>query len=161
MTAVRLHDIWPTFHGSTSGYAKGCRCPECRHARTTASRQWRRANVIMPRGNPVAANGDVYPSENAAARVLGIHGETVRYHLDRHGDLSRVGQNYRGGCPNGGRKTPFCAGGRSWPSVSAFARYAGVSRSTARRWVKAGDLNNIIAAMIKADAQAAQVEIAA
>ena len=162
MTAVRLLDIWPTDHGSTYGYWKGCRCTECRYANTAARRQWRRANGVIPVcGNPVAANGNVYQSENAAGRALGISGETVRGHLNRHGDLSRVGQIYRGGCRNGGKKTPFIAGGRSWPSVSSFARYAGVPRTTARRWVKSGDLNSIIAALIMADAKAAQAKVAA
>jgi len=44
------------------------------------------------RSKPVSGpDGTVYPSHAAAARALGVHNSTIRWHIDRYGDLSMIG----------------------------------------------------------------------
>ena len=76
-------------HG-TSRYKHGCRCDNCRAANTAASRAYRRRLGVMPMGNPVEHDGTIYPSQKAAAAALGVTDVTIRAHLNRYGDLSRV-----------------------------------------------------------------------
>lgn len=76
-------------HGK-SRYKHGCRCDTCRAANTAYSRAYRRRMGMMPRGNPTEHNGTIYPTQNAAAAALGVTDVTIRYHLNRYGDLSRV-----------------------------------------------------------------------
>lgn len=157
MTAVRILDIYPAQHGTANAYYHhGCRCMDCRLFHRNYQREWRRRNGIHEPGSPTEVNGRVYPSQAAAARALGRGPWVIRYHLDRWGDLSRVGKKPGRVHRMGGRKIPFNFMGRSWLSVSEFARCVGITCSTAHRWIKNGDNARLLAAVMKAEAKQAR-----
>lgn len=137
--------------GTISGYSKGCRCNPCRDARREYIRAWRRKNGISPQGNPVDANGVVYPTQRAAAAALGVTERVISYHLNKYADFSRVGKKSGGG--KGGRKNPVECMGREWQSVNALSQYVGVAHSTMWRWIRADDRQSIIGAIMRADAR--------
>ena len=105
----------------------------------------------MPPGNPVEVNGVVYPTQRAAAEVLGVTERAISYHLNKYPDFSRIGKKTGGG--KGGRKNPVEFLGREWQSVSALAHYVGVSHSTMWKWIRTEDKQSIIGAIMRADAQ--------
>lgn len=112
-----------------------------------------------PRACPVLWHGEVYPSQAELARRLGTTTRLIRYHLDRHGNLDRLGKG-RGsaqklGAPISANIVPaktVTVGGRTWPSISAFARYVSRSRSTVLHWRRRGRLDLMVAALMAADA---------
>lgn len=146
-------------HGTTNGYSKGCRCEACRIARRAYVRSWRRSKGIMPQGNPVEVNGIVYPSQSAAAAALGVTERVISYHLGKHPDFSRIGKRSGGG--KGGRRTPVTILGREWQSVTALANHVGVAHSTMWKWIREGDKQSIVGAIMKADAKGLKVKVAA
>lgn len=77
-------------HGTNSKYQMGCRCDDCRAAHRAYEAQRSRKAGVPPPGNPVVHDGIRYPSQSAAAKALGVNESTIRTHLDRYGDLSRV-----------------------------------------------------------------------
>ena len=76
--------------GTNSRYSMGCRCDGCKAAHSAYERDRRRRNGVPPPGNPVVHAGTYYPTQTAAANVLGVSERTIRTHLDKYGDLSRV-----------------------------------------------------------------------
>lgn len=79
-----------SIHGTNSKYQMGCRCDDCKAGHREYERSRRRLDGVPPPGNPVAHAGVLYPTQSAAAAAFGVNERTIRTHLDRHGDLSRV-----------------------------------------------------------------------
>ena len=79
-----------SLHGTNSKYQMGCRCADCKAAHSDYERERRRINGALPVGNPVSHEGVLYPSQSAAAAAFGVNERTIRTHLDRYGDLSRI-----------------------------------------------------------------------
>lgn len=79
-------------HGTRYAYAQqGCRCESCRKANADSCREYHRRRGMQPQGSPCVKNGVVYEKQSDAARALGIDRSTVTYHLNRYGNLDRVG----------------------------------------------------------------------
>ena len=96
-------------------------------------------------------DGTIYISHGAAAKALGVSKRTIGYHLDTWGNLDRVGRE--AARLNASRRRPITIGNRQWVSVALFADYIGHQRETVRNWVRKGDMDRIIGALMKADAQ--------
>lgn len=141
-------------HGTTTGYARGCRCTGCRAAKRLAGKRYRDSLGRQSIGNPCQTpDGRVFPSQAAAARALGVSKSAVSAQLERYGNLSNLGKRPLGR-PYGGKK-PVKVGSREWPSRSALARYLGRHDNCVRDWLKRGRADLLIAALMKADAQMA------
>ena len=82
---------------------------------------------------PVSDGNTVYPSQVAAAAALGTIPKMIRYHLDAHGDLSKLGSGQsRPNCQNAAK--PIDLFGVSFPSrVSAAAALGLTVNSLVRR----------------------------
>lgn len=65
-------------------------------------------------------DGTVYPSRASAARALGVHRNTIRWHLKRFGDLSMVGMLY----------VRCIWRGQEYPTIAAVSKASGRSTST-------------------------------
>lgn len=92
---------------------------------------------------PCIWRGQHYPSQTAAARAANLSPAAVTAHLERHGHLDNLGVargNARG----------FDLDGRAWPSLSAFAREAGIPRNRARYLVAKGRLDELCEALRQA-----------
>lgn len=83
---------------------------------------------------PVAVEirGEVYPSQSAAARALGVSQATVCHALDR-GDIDRVGLRGR-------LLQPIALGGVQYRSTRQAAKALGMSNSQLQRRVRRGDI---------------------
>lgn len=69
----------------------------------------------------VGPDGTIYISQASAARALGVHKSTIRWHLDRYGDLSMLGMLYVR-CSWRGKEYPTLtalskASGRTLPTI--------------------------------------------
>lgn len=65
-------------------------------------------------------DGTVYPSRAAAARALGCHPKTIKWHIDRFGDLKLVGAFY----------VPTEWKGKVYPTSASVAKASGRARHT-------------------------------
>lgn len=84
----------------------------------------------------VDKNGTWYPSQRAFLKAAGIAMPTLQYHLNRHGNLNRVGMgNSRPGNRSAARKTRV--GCRSFVSRKAAAEWLGISIYQFNRWTRA------------------------
>jgi len=93
--------------------------------------------------------GQIYVGLRAVAEAAGVTEHTVSYHLNRHGNLDRLGVVSGG---NGGACGKVVnAFGRSWPSRTALAAHLGRSDSRVSRWVREGRADLLLAALIDAD----------
>ncbi|RJL15284.1 NUMOD1 domain-containing DNA-binding protein [Paracoccus siganidrum] len=73
------------------------------------------------RASPVTGpDGTVYSSHRAAARALGVHAKTIRWHLDRYGDLSMLGMLY----------VRCVWRGREYPTMTALSKASGIGVPT-------------------------------
>lgn len=97
------------------------------------------------RGNPVIGpDGTVYSSQASAARALGVHNKTIRWHLDRYGDLSMLGMLYVR-CAWRGNEYPTLtalskASGRTLPTIiHHLNRHGNLDRLGLGRQGKAGN----------------------
>lgn len=114
----------PIKHGTIYAYkARRCRCDACR----TANREMCRARSAKK-------------SKSA-----------INYHLDRHGNLDRLGA--KPGGPNNGQSKPVRIGGQEWSSQSALDRALGVPLGTVSRWIKAGQLDALTGAVMRMNTQ--------
>lgn len=96
--------------------------------------------------------GRHHPSQIAAAAALGVSVKTVCYHLNKNGDLSRVGVgrgNHHGHTSS--QAEPVVMGDREWPSRTLFARHLGVNAKTVQGWFRRGDTDRILSALMHAD----------
>lgn len=107
----------------------------------------------------IGPDGTVYPSHGAAGAALGVSKRTIGYHLDRHGNLNRVGRV--AARQNHPMRKAVTLAGRQWPSVALLADYLGLHHETVRRWRRVGDVERLLGALMKADAKAAQAEMMA
>ena len=143
-------------HGSTYAYKSGCRCKLCTQANTDSCRAyWRRKGIrdIAEMGNPCKVGPEVYQSQTQAALAAGVAQSTISWHLNKHGNLDRLGG--KPGGPNNGRCKPVRIGKREWPSRSALDRYLGVSCGSVHRWIERGQMDFLLAALLRADARQA------
>lgn len=86
----------------------------------------------MPTPCPVTYKGETYPTQAAAAKAAGVAKGMVGYHLDRHGNLDKLGV----GSGNGGgqrqvNNKEVTLLGRDFHSIADAARFYGVGRTTA------------------------------
>ncbi|AZV00181.1 hypothetical protein pben1_p24 [Paracoccus phage vB_PbeS_Pben1] len=93
--------------------------------------------------------GQQYRGAAAVAEAAGVNARTVLYHLDRHGDLSRLGigsggHNQKPG--RRGRQVSLC--GRRWNSIQAMAHDLGISSKAAHRYIRAGNVDGLIRALM-------------
>lgn len=86
----------------------------------------------MPASQPTLIRGQLYPSQTAAARALGVHISTINMALQR-GTEALVGLGRRG-CPG----SPCYMNGKRWPSQRAAARALGVRPAAISRALAEG-----------------------
>ena len=103
-------------------------------------------------------NGKKHPSIRACARAHSVNRLTVAYHLDQHGDLSRLGLGQsRPGTQNAAK--PIRIGQHEYPSRVRAAEALGISVSQLNRWTspKASPAmqDMLLAAVMQADRRAA------
>lgn len=100
--------------------------------------------------------GQHYVGMQAVADAAQVTRRTVVYHLARHGHLERLGSG-RGGYPDNGaslrvlRSRPIMG----FPSIAAICRHTGTPKSTMQRWLRVGEADRILAALMAADARRA------
>lgn len=97
-----------------------------------------------------------YHGIRAVASAAGVTPHVVSYHLNRHGNLDRLGVGSQCGWPKdgrGARKRPVERFGRSWPSMSDLARHLGRPVTTIKLWLDTGDDDRLLAALMAADAR--------
>ncbi len=83
----------------------------------------------------VDKHGKWYPSQRAFLRASGIAMPTLQYHLNRYGNLDRVGMgNSRPG--NQARAVPTRVGPHEFRSQVAAAAWLGISVHQFKRWTK-------------------------
>lgn len=92
----------------------------------------------------------------AVARAAGVSASTVMAHLDRHGNLDRLGCGRISNWDPRATMRRITFGARSWDSLTAFAAEMQVHRSTAWAWLKSGEVERIMARVIQADARKAK-----
>lgn len=102
----------------------------------------------------IGPDGTIYPSHAAAAAALGVSNRTIGYHLDRHGNLNRVGRV--AARQNHPMRRAVTLAGRQWPSVALLADYLGLHHETVRRWRRLNDVERLLGALMKADAKSAR-----
>jgi hypothetical protein len=105
------------------------------------------------------ASNTLHPSIRAAASAHGVSSRTVAYHLDTHGDLSRLGSGRsRPKCQNAAKTTVVF--GREFPSRTAAARCLGISVSQFNRWrhpdASTAMRDMLLAALMRAETGRAQ-----
>ncbi|WP_295045148.1 hypothetical protein [uncultured Paracoccus sp.] len=140
-------------HGTTSEYTRGCRCDQCKAAKRAYNRAYWESLGRPPLGSPCTDGKTNFPSQTAAAAHFGVAPSLISYHLDKHGNLSRLGKPSGG--RTGGGKTPVQIGPRKWPSKAEFFRYLGVTDDTGRGWFRQSKTDRILAALMAADARRA------
>ena len=142
----------PIKHGTIYAYkARGCRCDACRTANREMCRAERRRRGVMPVGNPCLIGDRQFSSQLEAARSAKRSKSAINYHLDRHGNLDRLGA--KPGGPNNSMGKPVRIGGQEWPSQSALDRALGVPLGTVSRWIKAGQLDALTGAVMRMNTQ--------
>lgn len=105
----------------------------------------------MPVGNPCLIGDRQFSSQLEAARSAKRSKSAINYHLDRHGNLNRLGA--KPGGPNNSRCKPVRIGGQEWPSQSALDRALGVPLGTVSRWIKAGAIEALTGAVMRMNTQ--------
>ena len=139
-------------HGTIYAYkGRGCRCDACQTANRETCRAERRRRGVMPLGNPCQIGDRQFSSQLEAARSAKRSKSAINYHLDRHGNLDRLGA--KPGGPNNGQSKPVRFGGHEWPSQSALDRALGVPLGTVSRWIKAGALEALTGAVMRMNTQ--------
>lgn len=148
-------------HGTITCYTHNkCRCDACKAAKRESTQRYWLKRGRGPLGNPCQLpDGRIFPSQAAAGRALGVCRSTISAHLERNGDLSQLGKRNPG--RNGGAKKPIAVGNRTWASRADLARYLGRPDYCVRDWLKRDRIDLLIAALMLADAKAANVRIAA
>lgn len=100
--------------------------------------------------------GENYRGMRAVARAAGVTCSTVAHHLNRHGNLDRLGCGAVCNWKPGAHTRPISMGSLNWPSVTAFAAALGVHRCTATAWLRAGDCDRILSRLMAADVRTAR-----
>lgn len=141
----------PLRHGTPYVYRRyKCRCDACRAAHTADCKAWRRKNgVLDTNGNTCQVGTDVFRTQQEAARASGKAKSTISWHLNKHGNLDRLGGKRGGPAPK--LCKPVRVGTREWPSRSALERYLGVASGTVHRWINGNRMDCLLAALLRAD----------
>lgn len=96
--------------------------------------------------------GKTYVGQRAVAEAAGVAEGTVSSHLRTHGHLDHLGTGRgRHGNSRPPQTRPVCIAGRSWPSITAFAKAVGMSPKTAQKAARAGRGDKLLAALMIAD----------
>ena len=95
----------------------------------TASRRRQAMPDLCP---VIGPDGREYPSQAAAAQHFGVNPGTIIKHLNRYGDLSRLGKTRDG---NQNRAVPLTIGNITWPSRIIAAQELGVTRMQLKHWL--------------------------
>ena len=94
--------------------------------------------------------GEIYVGISTVAKAAGVAEHTVSYHLNRHGNLDRLGVVHGGN--RGACGKPVVLFGRRWPSRTALALYVGRCDSRVSCWIRQGRHDLLLAAIMQADA---------
>lgn len=100
--------------------------------------------------------GREYHGMRAVAEAAGVTKSAVRYHLETHGNLDRLGAGQsRKGYPGwrSGNFAPVHKFGRYWPSQRALAREVGRPEGTVSWWIREGHDDRLLAALMAANAR--------
>ena len=100
--------------------------------------------------------GQTYIGIAAVACAAGVQPHVVSYHLNRHGNLDRLGIGRVNNWPKdgrGARRRAVEMFGREWPSMSDLARYIGRPVTTVKLWLDNEDDDRLFAALMAADAR--------
>ncbi len=98
--------------------------------------------------------GKTYIGQRAVAEAAGVAEGTVSSHLRTHGHLDHLGTGRgRHGNSRPPQTRPVCIAGRSWPSITAFAKAVGMSPRTAMKAARAGHVDRLLAALMASDAE--------
>lgn len=144
--------LGPIKHGTIYAYkGRGCRCKACRKANRETCRAESRRRGVLPLGNPCQIADKPFRSQLEAARAAGKSKSAITYHLNRHGNLDRLGA--KPGGPNNSRCKPVRVGAQEWPSQSALDRALGVPAGTVSRWIKAGNVDALTGAVMRMSTQ--------
>lgn len=142
----------PIKHGTIYAYkCRGCRCDACRKANRETCRAESRRRGVLPLGNPCQIGDTSFGSQLAAARAIGKSKSAITYHLNRHGNLDRLGAQPGG--PNNSRCKPVRVGPQEWPSRSALDRALGVPLGTVSRWIRSGEVDALTGAVMRMNKQ--------
>ena len=96
--------------------------------------------------------GRHHPTQLAAANALGVTFGNISYHLNKWGNLDRVGIGMGNHCGvTSSNAQPVRLGDRQWPSRTDLARDLGRHRSAVDRWLARGDTDRILSALMHAD----------
>lgn len=109
-----------------------------------------------PRAGIYLWRGREYVGMRAVAQAAGVTKAAVRYHLETHGNLDRLGAGpSRKDCPGwrSGNFSPVDKFGRRWPSQRALAREIGRPEATVSWWLRLGYDDRLLAALMAADAR--------
>lgn len=140
----------PVKHGTLYAYKHHrCRCEACREANRVEDMAYRRRRGVSPVGNVCEAQGRSFSSQAEAARAFGVSTSVIHYHLQRHGNLDRLGAPAGGG--KGGGRKPVRVGVHEWPSRAALANHLGMSVNTVAGWIRRGRTELLIAAVMQAE----------
>lgn len=96
-------------------------------------------------------NGRIYVGTKAVAEAAGVGTGTVSYHLNTHGNLDRLGHGNARHFRAPVSSKPVNIGPRAFPSRRDLARAIGVNDSTVSRWLKDGQADRILSALMHAD----------
>lgn len=119
----------PIKHGTIYAYKdRGCRCDACQTANRETCRAERRRRGVMPLGNPCQIGDRQFSSQMEAAQSAKKSKSAINCHLDRHGNLDRLGAKPVG--PNNGMGKPVHVGRYEWPFRSAL----GLGRAPGHRF---------------------------
>ena len=95
-----------------------------------------------------------YLGQDAVALAAGVAPQTVADHLRVHGNLDRLGVGRgRHASHKAPASKPISDGSTEYPSIAAMARAAGVRPKTAQKWVRNGQRDRLLAALMAADAR--------
>ena len=88
-------------------------------------------------------HGNTFRSQSDCARYHGLDVSTVSAHLNKHGNLDRLGVGMgKKGTPSATFK-PIEIDGRSWESQAELARHIDVNQKTLSRWITKGHMDLI------------------
>lgn len=96
--------------------------------------------------------GKEYIGVEAVAAAAGVKHNVVSYHLNRHGNLDRLGIGRTCNFPKStGKKINVL--GREWASRAEMGKYLGVHGSTVGRWLRDKKFDQILGAVMAAEAR--------
>lgn len=95
--------------------------------------------------------GQLYIGQDAVAEAAGCHRSTVTYHLNKYGNLDRLGVGRGKHEGHKARCRPMRVGGQYFASAAEFGRKVGLARSTVNRMVNAGRYDTLLAYLMRSE----------